>query len=89
MGVVYNLTTKTMQQVATGSSSSVGSALRDSVVVLRKVSLMEEFRVGTERTSQVLENIQQLLALQGPEEAKLHALLVVLGKKVNVMSCAR
>ena len=62
--------------------AALSSALPNPVEILHR-SELEELRVGTERTIQVLQHIQQLLALKGQEQAKLQGLLVVLERQVS------
>ena len=61
--------------------SALSSSLPNAADILLQVSQLEEFQVGTVRTVQVLQHIQQLLALKDHEQTKLHGLIILLEKR--------
>lgn len=61
---------------------SSASACTVATDVIRQVSQMEEFQVGTGRTQEVLTHCEELIALRGQEKTKLLELLSLLEKKV-------
>ncbi len=67
-------------------ATMAGCVDRDRVrETLASVSQMEEFRVGTSRTDQVLRNIEELLRAEGSVKTQLHSLYSLLERQASTV----